>query len=97
MSPKSHKRQVESAPKSGDATDSIELIYKRELLRLVGQSYSSIFTWMRRGEFPLARQIGPASRNSKSAWFRHEVMAWLAARPQRRLSPPPQRDGGKVA
>jgi predicted DNA-binding transcriptional regulator AlpA len=75
----------------------IRLIFKPELLALVGHSYGSIFIWMRKGQFPLARQIGPDAHNSKIAWFRHEVMAWLAARPQRRISPPPQRDGGKAA
>jgi predicted DNA-binding transcriptional regulator AlpA len=101
---KSHKRyQVESTPRAGDAA--IELIYKPELLALVGHSYGSIFVWMRKGEFPLARQIGPDGHNSKIAWFRHEVDKWLRSRPTARLprreSFGPKRkrarDGGKAA
>src|SRR5512132_2252228 len=69
---------------------SIRLIYKPELLRLVGVSYSSIFDWMRRGKFPRAREIGPGGRSTRIAWVRAEVETWLAARPQRQLRPPPQ-------
>ena len=69
--------------------DSIRLIYKPELLALVGVSYGSIFAWMRRGKFPLAREIGPGGRSTRIAWIESEIMAWLAARPQRRMKAPP--------
>ena len=65
--------------------DSIRLIYKPELLALVGVSYGSIFSWMRRGKFPLAREIGPGGRSTRIAWIESEIMAWLAARPPRRI------------
>jgi predicted DNA-binding transcriptional regulator AlpA len=71
-------------------TASASLIFKPELLRLLGVSYASIFGWMRAGKFPLAREIGPGGRTTKIAWVRAEVEAWLAARPQRQLRPPPQ-------
>jgi predicted DNA-binding transcriptional regulator AlpA len=68
--------------------DSIRLIFKPELLRLIGVSYGSIFSWMRAGKFPLAREIGPGGRATKIAWFEHEIMAWLAARPERQMKAP---------
>jgi predicted DNA-binding transcriptional regulator AlpA len=64
------------------------LIYKPELLRVVGASYSSIFAWMRAGKFPLAREIGPGGRSCKIAWLESEVIAWLANRPPRHMRQP---------
>jgi predicted DNA-binding transcriptional regulator AlpA len=66
----------------------IRLIYKSELLELIGVSYGSIFSWMRAGKFPVAREIGPGGRGTRIAWIESEVHAWLAARPQRRMKPP---------
>jgi predicted DNA-binding transcriptional regulator AlpA len=65
------------------------LIFKPELLRLIGVSYGSIFSWMRRGQFPLPRELGPGGQTTKIAWLRSEVEAWLMARPQRQIKPPP--------
>jgi predicted DNA-binding transcriptional regulator AlpA len=76
------------AAKSYSERNSIRLIFKPELLRLIGVSYGSIFSWMRAGKFPLAREIGPGGRATKIAWLEHEIMEWLAARPQRRMKPP---------
>jgi predicted DNA-binding transcriptional regulator AlpA len=71
------------------ASDAIQLISKPELLRLLGVSYSSVFSWMRRGQFPLARELGPGGRATKIAWRADEVAAWLASRPQRQIKPLP--------
>jgi predicted DNA-binding transcriptional regulator AlpA len=71
--------------------DAIRLIYKPELLRLIGVSYSSIFAWMRAGKFPLAREIGPGGRSTRIAWLESEVHAWLASRPKRQIKPNPER------
>jgi predicted DNA-binding transcriptional regulator AlpA len=79
------KHEAEREPASA-------LIFKDELLRLLGVSYGSIFAWMRVGKFPLAREIGPGGRTTKIAWLRAEVDAWLAARPQRQLRPSPERN-----
>jgi predicted DNA-binding transcriptional regulator AlpA len=68
--------------------NSVRLIFKPELLRLIGVSYGSIFSWMRAGKFPLAREIGPGGRATKIAWIESEVLEWLAARPQRQVKPP---------
>jgi predicted DNA-binding transcriptional regulator AlpA len=68
--------------------DPIRLIFKPELLELIGVSYGSIFSWMRVGKFPMAREIGPGGRGTRIAWVESEVLDWLAARPQRRMKPP---------
>jgi predicted DNA-binding transcriptional regulator AlpA len=80
-----------TAPQTAERdTASASLIFKPELLRLLGVSYASIFGWMRAGKFPLAREIGPGGRTTKIAWDRAEVMEWLANRPRRKLRPLPQ-------
>jgi predicted DNA-binding transcriptional regulator AlpA len=71
------------------------LIYKPELLAMVGASYGSIFDWMRRGKFPLAREIGPGGRSCKIAWVRSEVLEWLANRPQRQVRAPSEKSRGR--
>jgi predicted DNA-binding transcriptional regulator AlpA len=89
-------KTVEQSPFGGEgdvATPPIRLIFKPELLALIGVSYGSIFAWMRAGKFPLAREIGPGGRSCKIAWVESEVLAWLADRPVRRMKQPSQKDG----
>lgn len=75
---------------SGAPAADIKLIFKPELPALLRVSYSSIFSWMRQGRFPLPRVVGPSGgRSSRIAWFASEVQAWLASLPQRQLKPPP--------
>jgi predicted DNA-binding transcriptional regulator AlpA len=81
----------QAAPKAADAaSNSPVLIFKPELLRLVGASYGSVFSWMRAGKFPLSREIGPGGRSTKIAWVRSEVTEWLANRPPRRFRAVPR-------
>jgi len=84
---RSERERAVSDPAVYDARGPPRLIFKAELLRLVGVAYSSIFSWMRAGKFPLAREIGPGGRATKIAWLESEVMAWLASRPQRKIKP----------
>jgi predicted DNA-binding transcriptional regulator AlpA len=80
------------------APSPIRLMFRPELLALIGVSYGSIFSWMRQGRFPLARELGPAgSRTSRIAWVESEVMDWLANRPRRQMKPLPKHDGGEAA
>lgn len=58
------------------------LIYKKELLKIVGCSYPSIWAWMRQGTFPKSREIG-----RKVAWYEDEVQEWLDNLPERELKP----------
>ena len=67
----------------------IKLIFKPELLELLHVSYSSIYGWMKAGQFPLPVVIGPGTgRSSRIAWYASEIQAWLASRPQRQIKPP---------
>jgi predicted DNA-binding transcriptional regulator AlpA len=82
------------APASNPPT--IRLIFKPELLALLGVSYVTIHNWMRAGQFPPARELGPpGGRSSRIAWVESEVLDWLANRPQRQMKPP--RGGGGEA
>jgi predicted DNA-binding transcriptional regulator AlpA len=74
----------------------IRLIYKPELLKLIGVSPATVYTWMKRGLFPLAREIGPGGKTCKVAWVESEVMAWLASRPPRKMKPLPPRNDNNL-
>ena len=63
------------------------LISKRQLLQLIPLSFSSIWTRMRKGEFPLSCQLDDAG--SKSFWYLDEVSAWIESRPRSQLKPLP--------
>jgi predicted DNA-binding transcriptional regulator AlpA len=70
---------------------SIKLIFKEELCRLIGASYTSIYSWMRRNEFPRPIVLSPASgRSCRVAWLGAEIQQWLATRPRREIKPPSQ-------
>ena len=56
------------------------LIFRGELLDIVGVSYVTVWSWMRAGTFPRGRHIG-----GRTAWIESEVAAWIASRPIRRL------------
>jgi predicted DNA-binding transcriptional regulator AlpA len=70
------------------------LIFRSELIDIVGVSYVTVWSWMRAGTFPRGRDIG-----GRTAWIESEVAAWIASRPIRRLkgderSDEPESDGG---
>jgi predicted DNA-binding transcriptional regulator AlpA len=66
------------------------LLTKAEVLALLGVTYTTVFTWMREGQFPLSIELGPSGgRSTKIAWLADEVYAWIAARPRRKLTPTP--------
>jgi predicted DNA-binding transcriptional regulator AlpA len=95
---KTAPKQPPAAPnKAPSNPPTIRLIFKPELLALVGVSYGSIFTWMRDGRFPLARELGPpGGRSSRIAWIESEVLAWLGSRPKRRMKPLPSRNDNNL-
>ena len=71
------------------------LIFRSELIDIVGVSYVTVWSWMRAGTFPRGRDIG-----GRTAWIESEVAAWIASRPIRRLkgderSDEPESDGGR--
>jgi predicted DNA-binding transcriptional regulator AlpA len=83
---------IETSPPGSlpsSAPPPVRLIFKKETLALLGVSYGSVYLWMRAGQFPLPRQIGPGGRSARIAWYEHEVQAWLRARPPRQMKPLP--------
>lgn len=67
-----------------EAAGRVKLIQKQEVCELVGVTYGSLFTWMKRGEFPLPIEIGPpGGRSSRIAWIEDEIIDWIARRPRR--------------
>lgn len=64
------------------------LLSKREVVAMVGVSYPTLWSWMRRGDFPRSVRLtdGPCPR---VAWFASEVQAWLRSRPRSRLKGDP--------
>ena len=58
----------------------VRLLSKGEMLEKVGVTYPTVWKLMRESSFPRAVVIV-----GKNAWFEHEVDAWIAALPRRRL------------
>ena len=56
------------------------LIFRSELIDIVGVSYVTVWSWMRAGTFPRGRDIG-----GRTAWIESEVAAWIASRPSAAL------------
>lgn len=55
-------------------TDSICRI--GEVVRIVGCSRASIYSWMREGHFPKPRKLGPRA----VGWLASEIHDWIASR-----------------
>jgi predicted DNA-binding transcriptional regulator AlpA len=60
----------------------LRLIFKPELLEIVGLSFVAIWGLIRRGEFPQPRVIA-----GKTCWLRGEIAQWLEALPKRHYKP----------
>jgi excisionase family DNA binding protein len=61
-------------------TTGARLLSKPEVCDRIGVSYQTIWTWMRRNEFPRSRVIG-----GKICWLESEIEAWMKALPKSRL------------
>lgn len=64
----------------GDEAPRPKMIFKPEVIKLIGFTYPTLWKWMREGKFPLSFDIG-----SKTAWLESEIDAWLASRPRSNL------------
>ena len=62
------------------ASPAVRLLGKGEVVAIVGVSYPTLWTWMRKGRFPRSRIVG-----GKSKWLSSEIDGWLTALPVRRL------------
>ncbi len=58
-----------------------KLLTKQEVLGLVRFSYTSLWSMMRRQEFPRSVVLG----RNKIGWYEDEVAAWIEARPRQAL------------
>jgi predicted DNA-binding transcriptional regulator AlpA len=56
------------------------LMFRAEVLELLGVTNPTLWAWMRSGFFPRSVDIG-----SKRAWIASEVESWLARLPRSRL------------
>jgi prophage regulatory protein len=61
-----------------------KLLSKSEVLDKVGCTYPTLWKMMSAGTFPRPVVIGGTS-GGKNGWLEHEVDAWIAALPRRRL------------
>ena len=62
--------QFEGAP--------VRLLSKAETCDRVGKTFPTIWSWMRQGKFPQARDCG-----GRPAWVESEINAWIAGLPKR--------------
>ena len=53
------------------------LLDRATVLQRVPVTYATLWTWMRRGEFPRSVNVG-----GKVCWREHEIEAWIASRPR---------------
>ena len=75
---------TEHAPER-DGAELPKLISKRQLLQIVPLSYTSIWSRMRKDEFP--RSVKLDDTGAKVAWILSEVEEWIASRPRVQLKP----------
>jgi predicted DNA-binding transcriptional regulator AlpA len=62
----------------------LRFLTRAQVLNLVPVSFPTIWYWMRQNNFPRSRQVGGSSR---ALWLEHEVLAWIAAQPVKKLKP----------
>ncbi len=66
------------------APTTVKFLTKKEVLQLVGVSYSTLWSWIRDNQFPPARELNPGGvGHAKIMWIESEVLHWMATRPQR--------------
>jgi predicted DNA-binding transcriptional regulator AlpA len=60
------------------------LLYKPEVLRIVGCSYPTLWHMMRRDQFPRSIVVGTGVA-ARVAWLESEIREWIETRPRSRL------------
>jgi predicted DNA-binding transcriptional regulator AlpA len=55
------------------------LVSKPEVCDRVGRTFQTIWLWMKRGDFPAARDLG-----GQPAWLESEIDEWINSRPLRK-------------
>ena len=75
VSPTPELKPAAEAPSVGE-----RLLAKREVCRIVGATFPTVWAWQRAGKFPRSRSVG-----GKSMWLESEIRQWMQALPVRRL------------
>lgn len=73
-------KAVQPDPQQPPASPKDRLVCKPEVLRRVGVTYPTLWSWMRDGKFPRARELG-----GKTAWLESDIDRWIETRPVRVL------------
>jgi predicted DNA-binding transcriptional regulator AlpA len=63
------------------------LLRGADVSRRVGRSMVTIWTWVRRGDFPAPLVLNPGQRREIVAWRDTDVDNWMNSRPQRAAMP----------
>ncbi len=61
----------------------LKFLSRDEVLQLINVSYPTLWSWIRAGTFPPARELSGNTRASRIYWLEHEVLTWMANRPPR--------------
>jgi predicted DNA-binding transcriptional regulator AlpA len=62
----------------------VRFLSKQEVLAKVNVSAQTLWSWIKQGRFPAARQYGDGrGRRSKIGWLSSEVDAWMLSAPRR--------------
>lgn len=82
--PKPKAKQVTAARAKAatllGAPGTVRLLDKNEVCALVAVTFPTVWSWMRRGQFPRSRVCG-----GKSMWRSDEIAEWMSALPVRPL------------
>ena len=76
-------RVAVSPPSVPPLTDGPRLLDKREVMDIVGRSYTTIWEWIVAGKFPKARMAG-----KKLVWLSTDIEAWIANLPPQQVKDP---------
>jgi predicted DNA-binding transcriptional regulator AlpA len=77
---RSYPKLTFDIPEIDEATH-LEFLSLKDVLKIsTKNSSTTIYTWMKKGEFPVPVQI----LNRKVGWFLHEIEAWIAWRKKHR-------------
>jgi predicted DNA-binding transcriptional regulator AlpA len=76
------KRIIDNAVRGEGPAEIQRLLYKHEVIELIGVTFPTIWNWMRAGCFPLSLEVG-----GRTAWYESEIALWLSSRPRSRIKP----------
>jgi prophage regulatory protein len=66
-------------PHLSENDDLLRLVFKPEVLKIVGLSFTTLWEMIGRGEFPMPRDV-----RGRTAWLRDEVATWIRNLPVKR-------------